>query len=226
MPKKNLTYNIQRTLPDAQIVETPLPLCPEMSLYLISADNMQRRFSVDETHRIIGTAPYWSFCWASGQAMASYIFAHRDLIEEKSILDFGSGSGVVAVAAAMAGAGEVIACDNDQAAIDAIKANAELNRVQVNTCESLVGISDSIDLIITADVLYDRENHHFLIEFLSMASLIFIADSRLKTLDVRPYKKIAEIETTILPDLSEGDEFKHVNIYRKYFTDSLEIHFL
>ena len=214
MNKETLTHNIQRTLPDAQIVETPLPLCPEIRLYLIGADNMQKRFSFDETRTILDTTPYWSFCWASGQAMAYYLLQHNKLVEGKSILDFGSGSGVVAIAAAMAGAREVVACDNDPDAIDAVRANARLNRVQVHTCESLAEFSGAIDFVITADVLYDKGNFHLLEKFLDYAPLVFIADSRVKSIDVAPYRKITEIETTTLPDLHEGDEFRHVNIYQ------------
>ena len=214
MDKLDITRNIQRTLPDAQILETVLPLCPEIRLYLISPDNMKRRFSVIETRRIFDTTPYWAFCWASGQAMAYYLLRNKKLVEGKTILDFGSGSGVAAIAAALAGAGKVIACDNDPNAIDAIKANAHLNMADVQTCESLAGLADGIDFIITADVLYDRENYGFLEDFLRLAPVIYVADSRVTNIGLAPFKKIAGIEITTLPDIHEGEEFKHVNIYR------------
>jgi len=209
-----LRRNIQRTLPDAQIAETPLQLCPELKLCLICADNMSRRFSEDETRIILDNTPYWSFCWSSGQAMAYYLRQNRRLTEGRSILDFGSGSGVVAIAAAMAGAKKVVACDIDPDALDAIKFNAALNRVEIDTCESFEKLSDSFDMIITADFLYDKENQYFLEKFLSYAPVVFVAESRLKTIAVTPYEKITEITTTSLPDLYEPDEFKKVSIYR------------
>lgn len=213
-----LTKNIQRTLPDAQVVETPLRLCPDIKLYLLSADNLKRRFTSDEICAVQDSTPYWSFCWASGQAMAYYILSDMKLFEGKRILDFGSGSGVVAIAAAMAGAEKVIACDSDRDAIDAIRVNAVLNNVQIRTCKSLHDLSHRFDMIVTADVLYDRENYSLLETFLTYAPEIFVADSRLKTIDVIPYQKLTEITTTTLPDLHEGDEFNHVSIYRAAVT--------
>lgn len=211
---ERLRRNIQRTLPDAQIAATSLQLCPELKLCLICADNMSRRFSEDEIRIILDNMPYWSFCWSSGQAMAYYLLQNRRLTEGRSILDFGSGSGVVAIAAAMAGAKKVVACDIDPDALDAIKFNAELNRVEIDTCESFEKLSDNFDMIITADFLYDKENQYFLEKFLSYAPLVFVAESRLKTISVTPYEKITEITTTSLPDLYEPDEFKKVSIYR------------
>ena len=211
---ERLRRNLQRTLPDAQIAETPLQLCPELKLCLICADNMNRRFSEDEIRIILDQTPYWSFCWSSRQAMAYYLLQNRSLTEGRSILDFGSGSGVVAIAAAMAGAKKVLACDIDLDAIDAIKFNAQLNGVEVDTCESFDEVSDNFDMIISADFLYDRENQYFLEKFLIYAPLVLVAESRLKTIAVTPYEKITEIRATSLPDLYEPDEFKKVSIYR------------
>jgi predicted nicotinamide N-methyase len=208
-----LTKNIQRTLTDAHIVETPLQLCPDIKLFLLSANNLKRQFTSDEICVVQNSTPYWSFCWASGQAMAYYILRNIKFFEGKRILDFGSGSGVVAIAAAMAGAEKVVACDSDGDAIDAVRVNAMLNDVQIRTCKSLHDLSHCFDMIITADVLYDRENHSLLEKFLTYAPEIFVADSRIKTIDVIPYQKLAEITTTTLPDLHEGDEFNHVSIY-------------
>jgi predicted nicotinamide N-methyase len=216
--KNAITKNIQRTLPDAQVVETPLQLCPGIKLYLLSTDNLKRQFTSDEIRVVQKSTPYWSFCWASGQAMANYILQNIKLFEGKRILDFGSGSGVVAIAAAMAGAEKVIACDCDCDAIDAVRVNAMLNNVRIRTCESLHDLPHCLDMIVTADVLYDQENYFYLEKFLTYAPEVFVADSRLKTIDVIPYQKVTEITTTTLPDLHEGDEFNHVSIYRAAVT--------
>jgi predicted nicotinamide N-methyase len=210
----HIQRNIQCTLPDAQIIVTPLTLCPELSLYLLSPDNMQRSFATHEIQLILENTPYWTFCWASGQALACYILQHKAHFAGKRILDFGAGSGVVAIAAALAGAAKVIACDIDPDALEAIQANAALNHVQVDTCESLDRIAKKLDLIIAADVLYDQENFHYLEEFLSRAPEILVADSRVKTIDLFPYQRIAEIMATTLPDLEEFEEFKRIGIYR------------
>ncbi|MFO1430461.1 MAG: 50S ribosomal protein L11 methyltransferase [Candidatus Competibacteraceae bacterium] len=209
-----MTRNIQRTLPQARIVATPLPLCPEIRLYLIDPDNMQRAFAIDEIQTILTNTPYWTFCWASGQALACYLLQYKARFAGRRILDFGAGSGIVAIAAAMAGAAKVIACDIDLDALEAVRANAALNQVDVETCADLAQLTEPFNLIIAADVLYDRENFHYLQEFLALAPEILVADSRVKSLDLPPYRKIAELTATTLPDLDEPGEFRRIGIYR------------
>ncbi len=214
MDLDRLTRNIRRTLPEAQIVATSLPLCPEIQLYLIDPDNMQRAFAIDEIQTILANTPYWTFCWASGQALACYLLQHKARFAGRRILDFGAGSGVVAIAAVMAGAAKVIACDIDPDALEAVRANAALNRVEVETCVDLVQLTEPFDLIIAADVLYDRENFHYLQEFLALAPEILVADSRVKSLELPPYRKVAELTATTLPDLDEPGEFRRIGIYQ------------
>jgi len=209
-----LIHNIRRTLPEARVVATPLPLCPEIQLYLIDPDNMQRAFAIDEIQTILANTPYWTFCWASGQALACYLLQHKEHFSGRRILDFGAGSGVVAIAAAMAGAAKVIACDIDPDALESVRANAALNRVEVATCATLAQLAEPFDLIIAADVLYDRENFHYLDEFLALAPEIVVADSRVKSLDLPPYRRIAELTATTLPDLDEPGEFRRIGIYQ------------
>jgi len=209
-----MVRNIRRTLPKGRIVVTPLQLCPEIKLYLLSGENMERPFSPDEVRTISMRPPYWAFCWASGQVLAYHILKNRDLFAGKCVLDFGSGSGVSAIAAAMAGAKRVIACDMDGDAIEAVLANATLNRVQLDTCESLLHLSQGLDFILAADVLYDRENYCFLERFLHLAPEVLVADSRVRNIEMCCYKKISEMTATTLPDLKEGEEFRHVRIFR------------
>lgn len=118
-------------LGDAKLVACPLPET-ELKLWLIDAENMDRAFTSEETRRILHEPPYWSFCWASGLALARYLAERPQWVEGKRVLDFGAGSGVAGIAAAKAGALEVVACDLDPLAIAACRANAELNDVQLN----------------------------------------------------------------------------------------------
>jgi len=174
---------------------------------------MHRNFSPEEIRAILSDPPYWTLCWASGQAMAWHILQNPDTVKGKRVLDFGSGSGVAGIAAAMAGALKVIACDLDDDALDATRVNSLLNNVTVHTCKSIEGLPDDIDLILAADVLYDRDNHHFLEAFLDLAPEVMVADSRLRNMPVKAYRKIGEILLCTIPDLNESDEFNRVNIY-------------
>lgn len=131
----------------------------------------------------------------------------------KTVLDFGSGSGVVAVASALAGAARSIACDIDPAALDAAAANARLNNVEVELCDDWSERPDGLDLITAADVLYDPENRPLLSAFEAAAPQVLLADSRVKDLGHSGYLQQAVIEARTWPDLNEFEEFNKVRIY-------------
>ena len=150
------------TIDSSRLVKTTLPLCPQIELYLIAADYPQGRLDQAEMLAILDSPAYWAFCWASGQVLAAYILAHPYEFKEQTILDFGCGSGVVAIAAAMSGARRVIACDIDPMALDAARTNAELNQVDIEYLANVDDLDVEIDTVIAADVLYDRDNMSFL----------------------------------------------------------------
>ena len=214
MDLAKLQKNIRQTLSEAKLIETALPLIPDILLYLIDPFNLHRMFSTDETRKIIRNAPYWSFCWASGQALGAYIVKQKELIRGRKILDFGSGSGVVAIASARAGADQVIACDSDYHAIEAIKSNANLNRVAIETIRSLNELDGKVDMILVSDLLYDSDNFSFLDILFDYTDEILLADSRIKNLQHPRYQEIDNIKAETIPDLKEGAEFNHVRIYK------------
>ena len=129
------------------------------------------------------------------------------------MLDFGSGSGVVAIAAARVGAERVIACDCDPIAQLAISRNAQRNGVELELIDSLDAAIPALDLILVADVLYDRENLPLLDKFLDRARAVLVADSRIRDFRHPPYEKIAEQESRTHPDLDECSEFNRVSLY-------------
>ncbi|MCB1687287.1 MAG: 50S ribosomal protein L11 methyltransferase, partial [Halioglobus sp.] len=131
----------------------------------------------------------------------------------KRVLDFGCGSGVVAIAAARAGAAEVIACDIDPLARAAAGFNARLNGVTLEIAPDYDAIEGSIDLIIVADVLYDRGNFPWLLRFAQRAERVLIADSRVKDFHHPPYRQIERRASCTVPDLDESPEFRDVRIY-------------
>lgn len=215
MQKKHagLTQTIQKTLSMGCIERTVLPQCPEIELYLLNADFPQQGLSPDEARAIMLEPAYWVFCWASGQSLSRWILDNPQAVRGKRILDFGTGSGVVAIAAVLAGANKVIACDIDPLAQQAAIENCQLNGVDVDIRGDWHTIDDKLDLIIVADVLYDKENLPLLNQFIARADEVLVADSRVKNFDLPPYEKIAELESTTLPDLDEFDEFRQVRIY-------------
>jgi len=101
--------------------------------------------------------PYWAFAWPGGQALSRYILDRRHLFAGKSLLDFGSGSGLVAIAAAIAGAAPVVAAEIDAGACIAIEANAESNGVLIEPIQNdLIGSNGRWDVICAGDMCYER----------------------------------------------------------------------
>jgi len=133
------------------------PLVPEIRLHLASEVIPLWRKTEEELAEIGVPPPYWAFAWAGGQALARYLLDHPDLVIGKRVLDFGSGSGLVALAAAKAGAAHVVAADIDPFAIAAIARNAAVNNVNVETIsENVIGTDDRFDLILVGDMCYER----------------------------------------------------------------------
>jgi predicted nicotinamide N-methyase len=210
--KQNLTEKLRRLLKDAQIVATPMPLTPEIRLYLLSHDYPQEALTDEERCVLMEEPPFWAFCWSSGQVLARWIQDFGERLSGKRILDFGSGSGIAAIAAALSGAREVIALDTDPLAREAIRANAELNGVTIAAAANLDSVKGCFDIILAADILYDRNNFQLLNIFTERAKLVVVADSRVKELS-EPYAKIGSGTAVTCPDLDEPAEYRHVGIF-------------
>lgn len=213
-----LLYHLHRTLPRASLATCRTPGCPQVELHLIDPTSLAGPLTSDEMTAVWQDTPYWTFCWASGQVLATWLLSHPEHIRGQRVLDFGTGSGIVAIAAALAGAKEVIACDIDPVSLDATRANAALNGVSLRYCDDWCDWQEPVDLITAADVLYDSENHDFLEEFRHQSRRVLVADSRIKQLPNPHYHLISQATASSWPDLEEPDEF---NCVRLYETDGL-----
>ncbi|WP_025807800.1 class I SAM-dependent methyltransferase [Pseudomonas chlororaphis] len=211
-PPFDLQRALSELLGDAQLLACELPET-ELKLWLIDADNMDRAFTPEETRRILHEPPYWSFCWASGLALARYLAERPQWVQGKRVLDFGAGSGVAGIAALKAGALEVVACDLDPLAIAACRANAALNGVVLGYSTDFFAEDDRFDLILVADVLYDRANLPLLDQFLSRGRQALVADSRVKDFQHPLYQRLEMLHALTLPDLAEPWEFREVSLY-------------
>jgi hypothetical protein len=112
------------------------PLVPEIKLFL--ADEVMRLWRETEAEAEAAKAgigslppPYWAFAWPGGQALARYILDNPDTVRGRTVLDFGAGSGLLAIAAAKAGAECVVAAETDPLALAAIDLNSQANGVFV-----------------------------------------------------------------------------------------------
>lgn len=206
-----LQHALSQQLHDARLVLTHLPNSP-IQLWLLDAAPLRRAFTDAEVQRIQNEPLYWCFCWASGQVMAQWLLEHPDRVRGKTLLDFGAGSGVVAIAAALAGAARVIACDIDPLARQACVANAAANGVTLEICDNF-DTAPKADWIVAADVLYDRANLCWLDRFAQAAGEVMVADSRVRDFQHPHYQRLGQAPATTWPDLEESAEFRHVSLY-------------
>jgi predicted nicotinamide N-methyase len=216
LPQRLLAY-LQRTVPHGHLLPTQLPdvegSSPELSLWLVDPSIMEARLSEEVISAIFEEPAYWSFAWASGQALARKLLDNPEWVAGKTVLDFGCGSGIAAIAAAKAGAKRVIACDLDPGALLSTKANAELNGVELEYLEDFFALEEPVDVLLAADVLYDWENKPLIPVFLEKGMRVIIADSRVRDFSEPGYHHTGQIRAVTFPDLGEFEEFKTVNFY-------------
>ncbi len=133
------------------------PHVPEITLHLASEVHDLWHKTESELEEIGLPPPFWAFAWAGGQGLARYVLDHPDLVRGRRVVDFASGSGLVAIAAAKAGAAAVLAADIDPWSAPAIRLNAVANGVEVGiTGEDLVGRALEADILLAGDVFYDK----------------------------------------------------------------------
>lgn len=133
------------------------PHVPEIRLRLASEAHELWLKTEEELDAIGLPPPFWAFAWAGGQGLARYVLDHPDTVRGLKVLDFASGSGLVAIAAGRAGAASVVAADIDPWTEAAIRLNAELNAVAVHhRGDDLVGVDEGWDVVLAGDVFYDK----------------------------------------------------------------------
>ena len=136
----------------------PVPHAPELSLHVADEATELWQRTEEELGQVGLPPPYWAFAWAGGQALARYILDHPGTVRGRRVLDFASGSGLVAIAAMKAGAAEVTACDIDSFAIAAIQLNAQANGVTVMPLQAdLIGQDQGWETVLAGDICYERD---------------------------------------------------------------------
>ncbi len=217
--KQELEALLQTILPDATLKPAVLPECNGLKLYLIDEAYSLEALDAETQKKVMDNPLYWMFCWASGHAMAKVIANGQLAVKGLQLLDFGSGSGVVAIAAALAGAEQVIASDIDPISQKAIALNAMLNGCEqklkiIGDFNEYISIAASLDLITVADVLYDVENKPLIDQLLPLAPKLCLADSRVKHFE---HNSLVETQQTCgetFPPLGGFDEFSVVRFFQ------------
>ncbi|MDE1149574.1 MAG: 50S ribosomal protein L11 methyltransferase [Azospirillaceae bacterium] len=151
-PQDRATFIRANTAPEAPA------LVPELTLLTATEITPLWQATEDTLAAKDLPPPFWAFPWAGGQAVARHVLDHPGLVRGRRVLDFAAGGGLIAIAAAKAGAVQVSAVEIDAYAIAAIGLNAALNGVTVTAEErDIVGQAlPDIDVVLVGDVCYER----------------------------------------------------------------------
>lgn len=137
-------------------IQSP-PHVPEIVLHLAGEAHELWLKTEEELQEIGLPPPFWAFAWAGGQGLARYILDHPETVEGRHVVDFASGSGLVAIAAAKAGALSVTAVDIDPWAKTAVSLNTALNGVKVDfSGADIIGTPLKAEILLAGDVFYDQ----------------------------------------------------------------------
>ena len=133
-------------------------LVPEIPLHLLNPESPLGRLDAAQLETLPFGNPYWAIAWSGSQAIARYILDHPETVQNKRVLDFASGCGLAAIAAAQAGATRVLANDIDPICAHTTSLNADLNQVMVDFTDAnlLKQKVPQVDVILAGDVCYEE----------------------------------------------------------------------
>jgi predicted nicotinamide N-methyase len=191
---------------------------PEVTIH--QADDPIGLWELNEgEYRTEQPPPFWAFAWAGGQALARYVLDHPDTVAGRRVLDLASGSGLVAIAAVLAGAAHVRAVEVDPLAVAAIELNAATNGVSVST--ELADVLDTdaagTEVVLAGDVFYSKAMADRVFGFLRRAAkhgaLVLVGDPGRAFLPRRLFEALATMDVPVPPAL-ESMEVKRTTVFR------------
>jgi predicted nicotinamide N-methyase len=162
--------------------------------------------------------PFWAFAWAGGQALARHLLDHPDLVRGRHVLDVGAGSGLVAIAAARAGATRVRAAEIDPDALVAIGRNAALNGVAVEAAlgDPLDGAAGGAEVVVGGDVFYTAATAGRMMRFLRRAqragALVLVGDAERGHLPAGRFTPLASYRVPV-PVALEGSRVREATVF-------------
>ncbi len=188
----------------------PVPHAPEILLHMADDSTQLWQKTEDELGQIGLPPPFWAFAWAGGQALARYILDHPDIVAGQHVLDFASGSGLVAIATAKAGAANVCACEIDLFAIEAMALNAAANGVEITPLAGdIIGRDDGWTAVLAGDVSYEKDMAERVTDWLETlhrrGAKVLIGDPGRSYLARDRLALLAEYKIPVTRDLEDTD---------------------
>ncbi|RUU07816.1 methyltransferase [Mesorhizobium sp. M7A.T.Ca.TU.009.01.3.2] len=188
----------------------PVPALPEIQFYTAHPGSGLRRLVEPEDDAEDAPEPqppYWAYAWAGGTVLARYVLDHPTTVAGRRVLDLGAGSGLVGIAAAKAGAREVIAAEIDRNGVAALELNAAANGVAITIIgeDITAGPPPAVDLVLAGDVFYGRDVAlrvtPFLDRCLAAGIDVLVGDPRRNDLPLSRLRLLAEYQ---VPDFGDA----------------------
>lgn len=196
----------------------PVPHAPELSLHVADEATALWQKTEDELGAIGLAPPFWAFAWAGGQALARHVLDDPALVAGHHVLDFASGSGLVAIAAARAGAARVEAADIDGFALAAMDLNARANNVRVESVGTdQIGTDRGWHTVLAGDICYERNLADRVMTWLAglaaRGAIVLIGDPGRSYLPTQRLTHLATHEVPVTRELEDQD-IKATGIWR------------
>jgi predicted nicotinamide N-methyase len=199
----------------------PVPHVPEIALHVAEESVPIWQKTEEELHAMGLPPPYWAFAWAGGQALARYLLDHPATVAGQRVLDLAAGSGLVAIAAAKAGAAPVIAADIDAFTEPAIALNAAANEVYIeiitqDLLDREASTQPRYDVILVGDLFYERDTAARALAFLDRHAAagvrVLIGDPGRTYLPKDRLTRLAEYSVPVTREL-EDMEIKRTSVW-------------
>ena len=194
------------------------PHAPELRLHLADEITPIWKLTEEELGKIGLPPPFWAFAWAGGQALARYLIDHPAEVAGRRVVDFATGSGIVAIAAAKAGATDVLAADIDGFCGAAVALNAEANDVAIRFTDAnlLEASPPAVGLICAGDICYEKPLADAVMAWLQQAraagTRVLIGDPGRSYFPKSGLEKLAEYQVPTTREL-EDMEIKRTSVW-------------
>lgn len=216
--KTKLTPERAETFILANTVLIAPPHVSEISLRLADESHALWLKTEEELAEIGLPPPFWAFAWAGGQGLARYVLDHPETVRGRQVLDFASGSGLVAIAAMAAGASRAIGADIDPFCAAAVALNAAANSVNVEfRGEDLIGRDEGWEVVLAGDVFYSKPFADALIPWFdaltARGATVLVGDPGRAYLPKERLVSLAVYEVPVTRDLEDA-EVKRTTVWR------------
>lgn len=199
-------------------VLTP-PLVPEIRLHLAEESLPIWQKTEEELGEMNVPPPYWAFAWAGGQALARFLLDNPALVAGGTVIDLGTGSGLTAIAAKLAGAERVLAADIDAFSLAAVRLNAGLNGVAVEVTQEdlLARDPDPATVVLVGDLFYERALAARVAAYIDKAAAqgarVLIGDPKRSYFPTGRFTRAAEYQVPVTRELEDA-EIKRTSVWQ------------